>query len=277
MTNDLETWLATRNYRRTTTRATLGALGAIESAFREDDGYPVSYDDSARRILTWLQETGRKPKLQAYLKDYGATPVERKLTAKAKQRKYVAKSFASEDWRNLFTVVREGAAPEDRVIECMMATGLRVGDVLRLPWRSISEALRRGTLSVERKGGAFIQVPIPISKPWENLLAVMPKGTTVGGWLCPESPDTTCAYQRVSRRLRKHAKGLGMPTRVHTHKIRRTVAVNAHRRTENVVLVQQLLGHASSLSTMQYLDEPRSDEVADLQRTLAEDLYGEAE
>jgi integrase len=76
------------------------------------------------------------------------------------------------------------------------------------------------------------------------------------------------AYQAVNRALKRIGRDLELEGRVHLHRLRRTVAVQALRETENIRAVQELLGHGSANTTMRYVDEARPEALAGLQQKL---------
>jgi integrase/recombinase XerC len=196
------------------------------------------------------------------------------LKKKSKKRRQLeARSFNDADVSMLIETVDKDVSPEGRVLQVILDTGLRVGDVLRLPRIDIKRGLRSGVLRAVTKGDVITQIPIAgATEAWQRLYDEMKGHRTVAQWVCPDGDGSAragdCAYQRVNRHLKGLGEKLGLEGRVHLHRIRRTFAVAALRHTEDVVAVQQALGHRSLQATQQYLDELRVDDVADLQKAI---------
>lgn len=271
-----EDWLRARNYRPATVRSTMAGLPTVLAQLQRDEPFDVAHvRHVAKRYAAWRADVGDNATVRR-LAALGASPTTRKLSAKPTRRKYVAQSFSESEWLALHEMVRGSDDLRDIVIECMMATGLRVGDVLRIDRRVLKRGLNHGALELERKGGTFITVPIAVAAPWRRLLAYMPSRAVTVAEAISGDPNVEAgnpAYQRVQRRVKSHCEGLGVEGRAHTHRFRRTVAVRAHRLTQDVQAVQQMLGHRNPTTTMKYLDEDRGSQIAELQHKLAGGLY----
>ncbi len=194
-----------------------------------------------------------------------------------KKRKKTARSFGDGEWQLLCTAIEQNDTPEARVLEVMIGTGLRIGDVLRLTKRRLRNAERSGRLYIEQKGGEDRLVLLSgAPKAWQHLSAAWAGdgAKTVASLVSPEGNGSAraggAAYRRVTRRLKQLAAAVGIDGRVNSHRLRRTVGVQALRVTEDVPAVAQLLGHRSMNTTMGYLDEARPDRVAELQQQLKE-------
>jgi integrase len=152
-------------------------------------------------------------------------------------------------------------------------TGARIGDALRIRRSDLRASYRTGIVEIEQKGGHVRRIPLEGARDvWDTLDERWKSGATVARWLCPESDAEAegggCAYKRVFRYLQAIGEELGLKGRIHLHRLRRTVATRALRRTRDIHLVSQLLGHANISSTQRYLTELREDEVGALQREL---------
>ena len=89
----------------------------------------------------------------------------------------------------------------------------------------------------------------------------------------PRTEAGPLAWNHLSDRFIAIGEELGLPGRIHLHRLRRTIAVHVLKQTKDLHLVKELLGQSSIKSTEQYADEGREDEVqAALGELLEEDL-----
>jgi len=282
--DDLERWMReTREYRSSTIRAGLSDVRRLLRLVARGQPLPATLRLAASRLAQYADDRGLAldHELQSAVDALTNEPPLRR--GRRTRRKKPAQSLGDEEWRRLWAHVLADSAVQARVLEVMMATGLRIADVLRITRRALTHAMDSGTLLVEQKGGEERYVRIDgAPDAWGHLLQAWQgkPGATVALLVSPDGDGSTragdSAYKRVARRLRRLAKSAGISSRVHTHRLRRTVGVQALRLTEDVPAVQQLLGHRSFHTTMGYLDEARPDAVADLQRKLR-DRYREEE
>lgn len=266
-------WAADNHFRPYTAEQTLtGARSAMRAMLA---GAPLSpwMRVPARRLALFCEQTDYLPDFAEWLALQGIKPLERTPLPK-KNRKLEARSLTEADWGKLQDAVAESDALEDAVIHVICLSGLRVGDALRITRATLARGLDSDVLYLERKGGIVKPVPIAVREPWARLhtLIVDQRADNVAGMLCSSNASPLpgqCAYKRMDRRLKKLAKDLKLGGRMHTHKLRRTVAVRAIRATNgDISKVQNLLGHHSSLTTQKYVDETREVEVAELQRRM---------
>lgn len=209
------------------------------------------------------------------------TPQEKPTTKPTKAPKYKLPrvSFQPADWQALYAAVAADKSPDARVLQLQMLTGARVGDVLRIGRSQLTEALEIGVLPMKRKGGRVTNVSLDGALPqWQALLAAWPERCpTVAQWVSPGSglgaQSGGGAYQRCRRKLKALGAQLGIRGRVHLHRIRRTVAVAALAESGgNLHPVAQLLGHATTDSTQEYVDEFNATQTAALTKKLAAKL-----
>ncbi len=270
-------WLRHENYAPSTSRATLCRVEVLRSHASElaKRLQASPHDlDAARRYGRYL---GTRERLEAFdrlVQAALAAPRPRRRL-QPHQRVHEAVSFAESDWRRLVPELQRRREPEAAVVLVIVATGLRIGDILRLRKDSLGKALAGNSTDVVtiQKGGRTRRLPVEGAREhWQNLFDRWTDGATVADWICPtsklgaETPGG--AYQRVRRHLRSVAAELKLGGRVHLHRLRRTVAVRALETTKDLHVVQQLLGHANMKATQTYTDELRSREVAELQQRL---------
>lgn len=222
-----------------------------------------------------LQNTGDFNKAVAKLELVGSV---KKPRANPHKKRLERVSFQDQDWRKLYAAVVDDPAPEARVLQVEMETGVRVGDVLRLTRSRLRAAFTDGHLLLEVKGGRERTVPIiATSASWVALWEAWPaEYEIVAEWLSPRAdldPEVSrAAYAKVRRHMLELGTQLGLHGRIHTHRCRRTVAVRALASTKDVHAVSQLLGHASVKTTEGYVDELRVADVNQIQATLLNGL-----
>lgn len=270
-------WLSEHHYRQTTIDRTFKDL---ERAHRLN-GKPLADADpnitaALRRYVTYAEENGTSDRTYALAKHLGVSVVVRLPHEKAKRRKLEARSFNEADWIALWDATAHSDDPRDQVLWAMMTTGLRIGDVLAIPYTRILRAvkMREPVLPVEVKGGVLRQLPLGVLGPWVAFARGMRKAKADNVAAYVADGDTNAiaagaAYFRVTRRFKAHKKKLGLEGRAHSHRIRRTIAIKALNETDNMIAVQQMLGHTSMNSTAKYVDEANLQRTAKLQRKLA--------
>lgn len=275
-------WLLASNYRPSTVRHTTAALRRAKTAFDVGQPLPKSCEYDAQRILAFYFAKGATDDITdefvAWLQSQGIEAVENTPRAQPKRRKRIARSLDVERWHKLRALLEASDEREDMVLLVVLRTGLRIGDVLRTPRAEIAKGLKANVIEIERKGGYFVPVPLGSNKPaWEQLYERMHKAVgaeNVAGFICPENDSPLpgdCAYQRCNRRLKFYEKELRCEDSLHLHRLRRTLAVAALRKTGDIQKVQQMMNHKSITSTQQYTDELRQDDVSEL----LSDIHGD--
>lgn len=271
-------WMTREQYAPSTMRQTLSVLDQLRRAQPLHTASQAWLQkpevfDAAKRYGRYLETTTARSSFDNELLEALKAPRSRRRLQR--RRKHEAVSFRDEDWAKLFTKLKEQREPEAVVILVIFATGLRIGDVLRLRRDALRKAIDGGATDVVtiQKGNRERRVPVAGAREyWLLLYERWSDGATLAQWLCPtskwgaETPGG--AYQRVRRHLQATCAELGLDGRAYLHRLRRTVAVRALESTKDVHLVQQLLGHANIGATQLYTDELRSREVAALQQRL---------
>lgn len=270
-------WLERRGYRERTVADTVSDMKLLQRLTYEGEEIPTRLRWAAKRLVVYSEEgyIDRWPDRMRTMAETLATcgPEVESPFKPRKKRKHEAQSFGDAEWKRLTQAIELDDTPSARVLQVMADTGLRVGDVLGITKKRLELAQRTGKIQVEVKGGddrtLFMEGPA-----WEALYATWSGNgaRNVATLVCPDGDGSIrsgdCAYQRVRRALKRLGKKAGVSGRLNTHRFRRTVGVQALRLTEDIPAVQQLLGHRSPKTTMQYLDEARPERVAELQRQL---------
>ncbi len=278
-------WLLRVGYREQTASATVIDVRQALTWSAEGRDLPPRLRRAAMRAVEHLARPGgeREPALvteAALFERLAAAPEPEprglRLRGRARRKK-VAKSLGDEEWQRLLASIDADQTPAGAVLGVLTSTGLRVGDVLRLPRRSLEEASRTGRVVLEVKGGDERTLPLDgAPEAWGRLAALLAeaRAKSVALLVAPRSDGDAsskgAAYKAVERRLHALAEEAEVGGRVHLHRLRRTVGVQALRLTEDTVAVQQLLGHRSHQTTLGYLDEARPERVAELQRQVRE-------
>lgn len=201
--------------------------------------------------------------------------------AKRGKRTREARSLDDGSWSALIGKLGEHPEVAARVLEVMAGTGLRVGDVLRVEIAALRECEETGTVRVVLKGGTLGTLRCDgAPEAWRGLCAACPgQSGLVADAVAPGSASGPAAggaaYKRVSRLLHEVCGEAGITEAVWTHRIRRTVGVQAYRATEDTLAVRDLLQHRSVRTTESYLSEARPDRVAALQRQIAAKFRGD--
>ncbi len=272
-----KTWLLRENYRASTARKSARDVEKLRRRFNEGQKVSQSAADVAllQRYQGFIKEIGScEDNFDRWVKKQPLGPRKR-LVAKRRAGE-PKRAFTEEDWKRLLEKLRNDTTPEGTVLYLMAVTGHRIGDILRLSRATLKAGLFGGVIQLERKGGSYVQVPVAgAAAPWRALRKRWKQGDTVAEWICPDSElgaeAAGGAYQRVRRHLQNLAKQLGLSGQLNLHRLRRTVGVRALKKTGDIHAVSQLLGHRSIQSTEQYVNELRTEEIAELQRQLLEE------
>lgn len=274
------TWLKANNFQPSTTKAALRGVKQMAACHASGRRLPNSCLYNAKRILLYVEQVENHEfdsNFVDYLQTQGIKKTTRLPKAKPRRRLLEARSIDDLEWKALRAAFSHGTTREDEVLYLVLASGLRVGDMLRTPRSELNKALTGGVLEVERKGGTFVPVPIRgLENQLRALYAKMKKAdsSNVAEYVCPSNDSALageCAYKRLSRHLKKVAEAVGVTGRKHIHRLRRTLAVRGLKRTKDLIAVQQMLGLSSVTSAQRYTDEIREDDVAEIRRSVHED------
>jgi integrase len=163
-----------------------------------------------------------------------------------------------------WTKLREAVGAEDEplrwVLGLLCTTGLRVGDIGHICRENVEEAEETDVLYLDQKGGRSRPYP------WEHVKGSLKPLLAYEGWkelwqaVSPSSFDAY--YMAVSRGLRRAAHRAKLdPKKIHPHILRKTVAQHLLRETDNIVLVQKMLGHKKIETTQKYVAYTEPDEL----------------
>lgn len=199
----------------------------------------------------------------------------RRRSRRGDKRLNPAESITGKEWRRFLALVEADERIEARVIDVQCSTALRIGDVLRSSRAALEHGFSRddGITMLEVKNAKPVVVSVRGGPEieWRRLytrLAELEPDDLVCQAVSPKSGrDWTAqgaAYRQVDRYLKKLGKLAKVSGRVHTHRIRRTVAVQAALAGVSKFKIQKMLNHYSSKTTDIYLDEAMAREVAEI-------------
>lgn len=271
-------WLEKEKYQETTIRGQVRDLGTMWQTF-EDGNYPgdliegvvlariQAYQYTHRLFTEYAARTG-KAKLP--FDEPPAPAVPRALRRKKQVRQKEQVSISGNEWKTLAHRIWTDDSAAGRVLQVMMSTGLRVGDVLRIEPQQLKDAFDRddGLLRIVVKGGkdVFTTVRGPAEKEWKKLLSRLESSQAANvSWLVAPKGDgqwyAACgAYQSIRRAFAGHCEATKVTPPHNLHRIRRTVAV-AVRKAVGLDAAQRVLGHESSNTTAMYTDEVQIDVI----------------
>lgn len=282
-TDGFESWLLDSGYREATVRKTVSAVATVLEYHDRTGKLPKGISHPTMLALGKLVYFGiARPNgyqnLIGALRGLGVKPC---APAPMPRRAALERvSITDADWQKLAAELGRRAKGkgfrhrEYIVLWFMVHTGLRIGETLGIEIASIDRAQQTGLLYLERKGGHRKAIPVAgATEPLALLVTAFDRRyQKICQWICDDASATALApdasYQRCRRAFQGLGRQLGIDGRIHLHRIRRTVAVQALRLRRDTKAVQQLLGQQSIKSTEQYVDELRQLDVATLQQDL---------
>ena len=249
---------------------------------------PITFRKVITRIEAFAEETGDKhaAKLAAWARPClpEKTPISKiggkALRAEQNTHRKVT-SIDDETWKKLRAFLKNAAhdAPSIAVLRLMAATALRVGDVLRITKEQLNrKTYATGYIDVVVKNGKTRVRPIAGAKgAWATLLDHLEHtgAPDVAHAVSPDMTQTrgsggTGAMKRVERKLHSIGIVIESPSKLWTHRIRRTVLVHAYAITTDKLAVRDLADHEpkNDDATDIYLREAVAKRIAELQKKL---------
>jgi integrase len=266
-------WLTKEGYAASTVEDSVRTVRQLDRDAREGVESGVWIRPQIKRIRTGAKALGwawpaavvaQLRSVEQRAASAAETPKARRAAAQraAKRRQ---SSYDDASWAKLARRVASdaGADPACAVLDVMISTGLRVGDVLSLERHALvpSEIVR-----LTQKGGS--ERFLPWDDCWGRLDEVWSGSgaANVASLVSPGGDGSPvaghAAYRRVELTLKRLAKELALPGRAHLHRLRRTVAVQVIRTTGDLEVARHALGQASIQTTVRYVNEARPDELA---------------
>lgn len=275
--DDFNQWLSDQGYRDSTADAYTAKAKHIVACYEAGEDPPLTstHIAAAGRLLDYLGDRNddfsrHLARIHTHVSGMSAIQKRRYFQAQKKRQK-IAHSYDESDWRTLYQVVTEGPVRERDsralILSVMMATGIRAHDVLSITPEGFA-ALRDGIVRIEVKGGdERVLLAEPIDDLWGELARRLDEEDETLAGLISSNPDPQAgkaAYRALSRYLTKISDDHGLDGRPHLHRLRRTFAMRALNRTQNVLAVMKALGHKSMKTTLRYLDEQDPETIANL-------------
>jgi integrase len=252
-------------------------LEAFETWLLDEGAYSRNSARKARRDIATQQEHGPIPpnatRLDKRLIDYrwAWALFDEFCEARRKPKRLEEHiSIPPKKWRRFLRLVELDPSPPARVIDVMCSTGKRIGDVLRLSTATLDRGFRRedGVTTMRVKGEKPVVICVlgGAETEWRRLRAVLVPGQLVCTAVSKRCTDWTtsgAAYQRCRRKLKELAQAVGIKDRVHLHRLRRTVAVQAIAAGVTLPIIQKMLDHEDIKTTQLYTDEAMARQVSD--------------
>ena len=182
-----------------------------------------------------------------------------------KTRRSLPKVLSEEDL-HLLKTAHEDPSPEGKrtaaLLEILYATGLRVSELVSLPFAAIPQGQNPEQLCliVRGKGNKERMVPLNIHaiKALQSYLPVrasfIPAHKSGGIWLFPSaSAEGHLTRQRFGQMLKELALKANLdPTKLSPHLIRHAFATHLLHHGADLISVQKMLGHADISTTQIY-------------------------
>lgn len=278
-----ETWLVEQTDYRPRTRTKVAS--DLRTMLAHAGAPPESTRAARMHDFRWVWDLWEEFRETPYGRTSPALPFDRPEVVVSRRRRrkekptYEAESVEAKEWARLHTAVAKDARIEAAVIGVLMASGLRISDVLRTPPNAIAAAFERedGIARVEVKGGKTAEIPVKggSERAWRRLLEhTDPRErklrNTFASWVADGSSAEagSAAYQRVRTALFELGEAAKVTGRVHLHRLRRTVAVRLLEAGVPIEIVQKVLNHESSRTTQGYTSESMARVAGDALRKI---------
>lgn len=146
-------------------------------------------------------------------------------------------------------------------------TGLRIGDILRLRVGDVRPAPTRWVerlVIIEQKTGKRKDPPLKpkMKKALQTYLATRPEAKATDPLFPSQRGGRPLARQSAWRILSEAAVAVGITEPIGTHTMRKTWGYHARKAGIDLVIIQDVLNHASPAVTYRYLGIDRDDRDA---------------
>jgi integrase len=136
------------------------------------------------------------------------------------------------------------------MLQTIKETGMRIGECLRLTWTALNDEANALTFNTPEKYG--LPRIFKLSPKLVMILQALPKKhKTIFG-----TTSTSNAQSNFAKSRQKIAKRIGNPrlAKIHFHLIRHWKGTMEYHKTQNIILVQRIIGHKSVLNTQIYVN-----------------------
>ncbi len=156
-----------------------------------------------------------------------------------------------DDWNTVLAAAATLEDPLRGVLEILLLSGLRIGDVLQITREEAVQVVNRGVVRIQQKAGRVREWA-----PGDSVLDPLRRLLSLGGWerlqdlIARTSPKT--AQNRLRELLSALCKRAGVPY-TNPHRYRHTLATELNEQDVDPKTMQRILGHASLQTTMRYV------------------------
>ena len=212
---------------------------------------------SLRAFFGWLCDTGQ----------IRANPAASLRVRSLPQR--LPRVLSRGEQRRLLSVLRGHEDPlafRDRVmVEMLLATGIRVGELVGLTVQAVDVAAR--TATIRTKGGAHQvrHIRRDVAKLLRRYLRWRLGSPNGSSALFVSAAGQAIGVRHFQRRLKQWLGQADIDGQVSAHTFRHTLATRLLSATGNLRLVQQALGHRSIASTIRYAHVPSAQLISALE------------
>ncbi len=134
------------------------------------------------------------------------------------------------------------------ILRLAIELGLRRAEIAQIHAKDLWEDLEGWSLTVHGKGKKDRDIPLPAD------LAFILRATCMGDWLFPSDKSST---GHLSPEYVGVLAGRVLPHPWTLHTLRHAFATGIYIETQDLLVVQQLLGHSSVATTQRYVQVPR--------------------
>ncbi len=136
------------------------------------------------------------------------------------------------------------------LLAVMVTGGLRIHEAVRLTRDALYEERGRLRLEFAGKGGRRRTVTLPPTGA-RALRAWLADGRAHAHWVFPGRHNEHLSIRSAQDVVKARCRAVGLPW-VHAHSLRHTCASTIMRATADLHLVQNVMGHASPITTSRY-------------------------
>ena len=148
------------------------------------------------------------------------------------------------------------------IIQVLLQTGIKVGELTELQLADIELVDSRGTLTVTRNGGnSHRRIPLnaPACQALQEYLRVRPPSPGVKHLFLSQEGNSISA-RTVQRLVNVYTRAVGL-TGVSAHTLRYTFATSMLEEIGDVATVANLLGHRSVETTLRYISKSQATQA----------------
>ena len=184
-------------------------------------------------------------------------------------RSQVARGLNESEIEGLLNAVRQGpprlVKRDYAIIQVMLQTGIRVGELTRLQLSDLSFSEDRGILRIQGRGDCEDR-EIPLNNSVRKAVGAYleERSTASNDHLFLSTKGDPLSVRSVQRLVNTHAQAASLE-KVSTHTLRQTCGQYMLRDTGDLALVAKLLGHKRLETAIKYVLPPQEDltEVAE--------------